>query len=129
MSRKKSQRKAIARGFAKYGWEPMFPLGHRTDVPWPTWATRVFRNNRFTAIINDNAETTTGKASKVYISPHAAGRDVFWKDLQRIKNEIFGPEVVAVQYFPRESELVNEVNVYWLFVYPKGVLPEPLVRT
>jgi hypothetical protein len=97
-------------------------------VAWPTWATRVYQNNRFTAMVDDNSRTTKGKATKVYVSPHNAGRDVFFKDLQRIKNEIFGPQALAVQYFPREEELVDTVNVYWLFVYPEGVLPEPVLR-
>jgi hypothetical protein len=129
MSRSKSQRKQIARSLAKYGWEPMRPVARgEKGVPWPSWATRVYQNNRFTAMVNDASRTTKGPAIKVYISPHACGRDVFWKDLQRIKNEIFGPEALAVQYYPREADLVDEVNVYWIFVYPEGVLPEPILE-
>ena len=36
--------------------------------------------------------------------------------LQRIKNEIFGEEIEAIQFFPKESELIDEANLYWLWV-------------
>jgi hypothetical protein len=129
MSRAKSQRKQIARNLAKYTWLPMIPVARgEKGVNWPAWCTRVYWNNRFTAMVDDSARTTRGPAIKVYVEAHACGRDVFWKDLQRIKNEIFGPQALAVQYYPRESELVDVVNVYWLFVYPDGWLPEPIVE-
>lgn len=131
MAREAAVRRAVARSLAKHGWEPMRALERGQDgtPPWPSYATRIFRNNRFTAIINDNAETTAGKAARVFIEAHHAGREVLWGDLQRVKNEIFGRDVLAVQYFPRESELIDAANIYWLYVYPQGVLPEPIVQT
>jgi len=126
MSREIAVRRAMARKLKKSAWEPMRPVERgEKGILWPSWATRIYTNNRFTVMLDDNARTTAGVTTKAYISPHNAGRDIFWRDFQRIKNEIFGPEAIAVQYFPRESELVDVVNVYWLFVYPKGVLPEP----
>lgn len=128
MARDKAVRKSIARSMAKSGWEPMRAIirGEK-GVPWPAFATRVYQNNRYTVMVNDAARSTKGPVIQAYVSAHNTGRDVFWKDLQRIKNEVFGEEAVAVQYFPRESKLVDLVNVYWLFVYPAGVLPEPIV--
>ncbi len=41
-----------------------------------------------------------------------------WSDMQRIKNEIFGEEVEALQMFPKESELVDVANLYWMWVLP-----------
>jgi hypothetical protein len=40
-----------------------------------------------------------------------------WADLQRIKNEIVGPEYEAVELFPAESRLVNTGNQYHLWVH------------
>lgn len=126
-ARKGAMRKALARSLAKEGWTEFYSVSRgEKGLSWPSWTSRIYKNNRFTVMIADNARTTAGQAMLAYIVPHNAGRDVFWKDLQRIKNEIFGPEVLGVQYFPKESKLIDEVNVYWLFVYPQGVLPEPL---
>ena len=36
---------------------------------------------------------------------------------QKIKNEIFGDEYIALEVFPRESELVDEANMYHLWVF------------
>ena len=38
-----------------------------------------------------------------------------WDDLQRIKNEVIGPECEAVQLFPAEGRLQDTVNAYHLF--------------
>lgn len=46
-----------------------------------------------------------------------------FQDFQRIKNSIFGQEAVAIQYFPKETHLVDDYNIYWLYVFPDGVLP------
>lgn len=42
-----------------------------------------------------------------------------WRELQRIKNEIVGPDREAVQVYPRSGELVDDADMYHLFVYPK----------
>jgi hypothetical protein len=38
-----------------------------------------------------------------------------WRDLQRIKNELVGPEVEMVEIFPRESHLVDTSNQFHLW--------------
>lgn len=43
-----------------------------------------------------------------------------WRHLQRIKNELFGPEREAVELYPAESRLVDTTNSYWLWVMPEG---------
>ncbi len=45
--------------------------------------------------------------------------------MYKIKNELFGPEVEAVQYIAAESKKVKLGNVYMMFIYPEGVLPIP----
>ena len=44
-----------------------------------------------------------------------------WRDLQRIKNEVCGPEREAVEIYPAESRLVDTNNQYHLWVLPPGV--------
>ncbi|WP_113132723.1 DUF7694 domain-containing protein [Hyphomicrobiales bacterium] len=39
-----------------------------------------------------------------------------WRDMQRIKNELFGPEATAVQVMPPQSELIDEADMYHMWV-------------
>lgn len=41
-----------------------------------------------------------------------------WRDLQRIKNEVIGPEAEAIEVFPAESRKVDTANQYHLWVFP-----------
>jgi len=39
-----------------------------------------------------------------------------WRDMQRIKNELFGPEATAVHVMPPHSELIDEADMYHMWV-------------
>ena len=41
-----------------------------------------------------------------------------WRDFQRIKNELAGPEWEAVEIYPAESRLVDAANQYHLWCFP-----------
>lgn len=43
--------------------------------------------------------------------------EVSWAHKQRIKNELWGDSAVAVEVFPRVSNLVDDANMYWLWAY------------
>ncbi len=93
----------------------------------PGGMTRAYRNNRYTVMIFDNQPTTHGFAIKVMIqNHHNTPISGHWKEMYAIKNEIFGEETVAVEYYPKVSELLDTHNIYWLFIYPEGVLPVPM---
>lgn len=42
-----------------------------------------------------------------------------WRDMQRIKNDICGPEWNAIELFPAESRLMDPSNYYILFCAPQ----------
>lgn len=44
-----------------------------------------------------------------------------WRDFQRIKNELVGPEREAVEIYPSESRLVDTSNQFHLWVLPEGM--------
>lgn len=46
--------------------------------------------------------------------------DIPWKIKQQIKNEIFGKDRIAIEVFPKESNLVDVSDVYHLWILPKG---------
>lgn len=41
-----------------------------------------------------------------------------WRVMQRVKNELAGPEWEAIEFFPAESRLVDEANEYWMQAFP-----------
>lgn len=43
-----------------------------------------------------------------------------WRDFQRIKNELIGPEAEGLELYPAESRLLDPSNYYLLWVLPKG---------
>jgi hypothetical protein len=43
-----------------------------------------------------------------------------WRDLQRLKNELLGPEIEAIEIYPAESRLVDTSNQYHLWAFPAG---------
>jgi hypothetical protein len=88
-------------------------------LPIPKGLVRFYKNNLYTvqvyladrgikrALIRRNDETTK----------------VSWRDKQRIKNELFGEGAIAVEVFPPESRLIDDANIYWLWVLPKDNYP------
>lgn len=92
----------------------------------PKGMTRAFRNTRYTVMVYDNAPVSTGYAIRVMVQKHD-DTPIFrhWSEMQKIKNEIFGKETVAVEYYPAQSKLIDEHNIYWMWIFPDGVLPIP----
>lgn len=93
----------------------------------PSWMTRCFRNNRYIVMINDNAITDKGTAIRAMIQKHDdTPISNHWSQMQQIKNDLFGTETTAVEYYPKESHLQNQHNIYWMWIFPEGVLPIPV---
>ena len=54
---------------------------------------------------------------KVYgIRRHDQATNISWETKQRIKNEIIGKDISAIEVFPRDCDLVDQANMYWLWV-------------
>lgn len=92
----------------------------------PKWMTRSFANNRYIVMIQDNANTTHGNATLAMIQA-VDDQPIknHWSELQRIKREIFG-DVTAIEYYPTESELIDDHNIYWLWIFPDGIIPKKI---
>jgi hypothetical protein len=43
-----------------------------------------------------------------------------WRHIQAIKNEVAGPERIAIEVYPPESKLTDVSNEYHLWVLPQG---------
>ena len=100
------------------------------ENPGPSWMTRAFMNNRYVVMINDKAHLSDGViAIKAMVQRHD-NQPIpnHWREMQLIKNEMFGDETTAIEYYPPQSQLVDDFNIYWLWVLPEGVLPRCVQR-
>lgn len=78
-----------------------------------------------TAFVNDlysvqvyDVSTVLGVVVHLIVRAHDGKSEPPWRDMQRIKNEITGSMTEAVQVYPREADVVDQANVYHLFVVP-----------
>ena len=121
----KARLKAASKLFAQKV-TPFVELDLETAEVVPKGMTKAYRNNRYTVMVYEDSKTTKGPATCVLIQK--LDNSVFhnhWGEIQSIKNAIFGPETVAVEYYPAESQLIDDKNIYWIWIYPEGVLPVP----
>jgi hypothetical protein len=79
---------------------------------------RAFTDGKYAVMIR-TIDTEWGKVEHACIR-NIGSTDIPWRDKQKIKNELFGRERVAVEVFPAESDLVDEANMYHLWVLPFG---------
>lgn len=46
-----------------------------------------------------------------------------WRDMQRIKNELFGEDRFAIQIYPAQSHLIDDADMYHLWIMEEGYHP------
>lgn len=75
-----------------------------------------YKNSRYTVLWR-NVRSEVGEL--VHLSIKRNDKNVIhdWRDLQRIKNEILGPEHEAMELYPAESRLVDSANQYHLWCF------------
>lgn len=64
-------------------------------------------------------ETQWGTVTHLWVRRHDE-QPVTWREMQRVKNQLVGPERVGVEVYPAVSDLVNAANMYHLWVLPEG---------
>ncbi len=68
--------------------------------------------------------TSIGPVSHLKVRRHDGKTNrLTWDELMVIKNEMLGEDVLAVEIFPRDCDVVNEANVRHLWELPDGFLP------
>lgn len=81
--------------------------------------TRAFSNMVLSVQISEE-ETEWGTVLHLWVRRNDQGTGVTWADLQRVKDEIVGPERTGVQVFPAQADLVDAANIYHVWVLPEG---------
>jgi hypothetical protein len=69
--------------------------------------------------VNDRYDVIRERAGAMWhlsIRPHQPQRGRPWREFQRIKNDLVGPENEGVEIFPAESRLVDTADQYHLWV-------------
>lgn len=116
--------KQIARELAKkpMQWEELTPSqihnicasAGLTQVPF-----RVVKNHLYSVQVF-NRETEWGLFYKAMIRRHDSEPIHNWKEIQKIKSEVFGPDYTALEVYPKESNKVDVANLYWIWVMADG---------
>lgn len=79
-------------------------------------------NSRYTVIVTPAEKADPRAPNMVHLSIRRNDREPIrdWRDLQRIKNDLVGPECEAIELFPAESRLVDTANQFhlWAFTDP-----------
>lgn len=94
---------------AKYGLEP----------PDEIWGSRLYTCIVRYAHLNGKKAPRSGL---LWLSIHRRDRKPLrdWRHFQAIKNEVAGPDRVALEVYPEERNLVDTSNEYHLWVMPAG---------
>ena len=102
--------------------EPWTPFV-RSDLPGFPEA-EVYLNSRYQVLVTRfDIESPFGEC--IHLSLKLRDKKAWhdWRDMQRIKNELVGPECEAVELFPAESRLMDTANQYHLWCFPKFKFP------
>ena len=67
------------------------------------------------AVLVRTIDTELGKVKHAAIR-NIDSTDIPWSEKQRIKNELFGEEKQAIEFFPKQSELIDEANMYHIWI-------------
>lgn len=90
-------------------------------IDWFSQLDKAWRNDKY-AVMARTINTAWGVVDHVCIR-NITGTDITWKEKQKIKNELWGPEYTAIEVFPPESELVDAANMYHLWIFKGYKLP------
>lgn len=82
------------------------------------FADAAYKNNKYIVqIYYKHLREEDGKTyTKVMVRRSDSQPIYSWNDLYRIKNELFGEEVEAIQFMPKVSQLTDVANLYWFFI-------------
>jgi hypothetical protein len=94
---------------------------HKNGVPIDIGDEEQWMNDQY--VVNKRVQegTSNGEPSEmIHLSIRRQDRAPIrdWRDFQRIKNQLAGPEWEAVEIYPAESRKVDGANQYHLWCFP-----------
>ena len=91
-------------------------LAEENDAP-------IYMNSRYQVTVYPPQDTPAGRVQHLCLKSNENDTHHDWRDFQRIKNELVGPEYEAVEVYPAESRLVDTANQYHLWVLLDSPVP------
>ncbi len=108
--------KIEAKALVSGKWPPWesetYPGGTGVGNGWLLEVRRTWRNGAIAVLERPLSNGVTHLAIRT-----VSQLEPTWAELQRIKNEIMGEDRPAVQIYPRVSRLIDEADMYHLWVY------------
>jgi hypothetical protein len=83
----------------------------------------VFRNSRYQVNVTPFRHPVFGVVAELSIKTLDKAAHHDWRDFQRLKNELVGPEFDAIEIYPAESRLVDTANQYYLWAFRDWKVP------
>lgn len=128
------QQRLAGRALERKGLKGDWGLWRYTNLPegipggngWCKQVHQVCANNLYAVLIRRFTDEQGNAVTHLAIRT-ASQLEPPWRDLQRIKNEICGEEATAIQVMPPESELIDEADMYHMWVLSDR-LPFTLAR-
>ena len=80
---------------------------------------RLAHANDLYAVLERPVATRWGEVRHLAIRT-ASNLEPPWRDKQRIKNELFGEDAIALEVMPATAELVDEAGMYHMWILPPG---------
>ncbi|HLS02618.1 MAG TPA: hypothetical protein VK054_11675 [Beutenbergiaceae bacterium] len=105
-------------------WSPLREIKHserrHAAHACPAWCDEVWQNDRYLVLVARSIPSLFGRVDHLLVRrvDNLPIRD--WYHLQKIKNEVCGPERAGFEVFPAESELVDRAHFYHLWVLEEG---------
>lgn len=107
-------------------WQPLRPsIPHRNGVPVEVDGEEQYANDTYVVHLRRMPSQSDDVPDAIHLSIRRQDRQPCrdWRDFQRIKNQLAGPEWEAMEIYPAESRLVDMANQYhlWCFAFELGV--------
>lgn len=74
--------------------------------------------NDFYSVQVYKVPTDLGQVLHLIVRGQINNQEPGWRDMQRIKDELIGTEYEAVQVYPKQADIVDQADVYDLWVLP-----------
>lgn len=95
------------------------PADQKYGSGWCREMDRCYRQGRKYLVMTRKIMTSWGTVEHACIR-NVDNSDIPWAEKQRIKNELFGDKVTAIEVYPSKNRLVDEAGMYHLWVLPEG---------
>ena len=107
-------------------WQPLKrSTPHRDGKPIDLKDEEQWANDQYVVYKRIMEAESEGTPDAIHLSIRNQDRSAKhdWRDFQRIKNQLAGPEWEAVEIYPAESRLVDSANQYhlWCFQFSLGI--------